>query len=119
MEGAYNGTSKLFYITNKKITTTSRKARSTGSRKINPRKEEIFGPYTNVKGMKKTLSVINKLYKIRNCNLILNKNNIEKKKFKVCLEYHIGNCKGPCAGHQTEKNYLQDIQEIKSILLGR
>ena len=48
------------------------------SRKINPRKEEIFGPYTNVKGMKKTLSVINKLYKIRNCNLLLNKNNIEK-----------------------------------------
>jgi len=89
------------------------------SRKINPRKEEIFGPYTNVKGMKKTLSVINKLYKIRNCNLILNKNNIEKKKFKVCLEYHIGNCKGPCAGHQKEKDYLQDIQEIKSILLGK
>ena len=89
------------------------------SRKINPTKEEVFGPYTNVKGMKKTLSVINKLYKIRNCNLILNKNNIEKKKFKVCLEYHIGNCKGPCAGHQKEKDYIQDIQEIKSILLGK
>ena len=89
------------------------------SRKINPIKEEIFGPYTNVKGMKKTLSVINKLYKIRNCNLILNKNNIEKKKFKVCLEYHIGNCKGPCAGHQKEKDYIKDIQEIKSILLGK
>ena len=89
------------------------------SRKINPIKEEVFGPYTNVKGMKKTLSVINKLYKIRNCNLILNKNNIEKKKFKVCLEYHIGNCKGPCAGHQKEKDYIKDIQEIKSILLGK
>ena len=89
------------------------------SRKINPIKEEVFGPYTNVKGMKKTLTVINKLYKIRNCNLILNKNNIEKKKFKVCLEYHIGNCKGPCAGHQKEKDYIKDIQEIKSILLGK
>ena len=89
------------------------------SRKINPIKEEVFGPYTNVKGMKKTLTVINKLYKIRNCNLILNKNNIEKKKFKVCLEYHIGNCKGPCAGHQKEKDYIQDIEEIKSILLGK
>jgi len=89
------------------------------SRKINPIKEEIFGPYTNVKGMKKTLSVINKLYKIRNCNLILNKSNIEKKKFKVCLEYHIGNCKGPCVGYQKEKDYNQDIQEIKSILLGK
>ena len=89
------------------------------SRKINPIKEEVFGPYTNVKGMKKTLSVINKLYKIRNCNLILNKSNIEKKKFKVCLEYHIGNCKGPCVGYQKEKDYNQDIQEIKSILLGK
>ena len=89
------------------------------SRKINPIKEEVFGPYTNVKGMKKTISVINKLYKIRNCNLILNKSNIEKKKFKVCLEYHIGNCKGPCVGYQKEKDYNQDIQEIKSILLGK
>ena len=89
------------------------------SRKINQIKEEVFGPYTNVKGMKKTISVINKLYKIRNCNLILNKSNIEKKKFKVCLEYHIGNCKGPCVGYQKEKDYNQDIQEIKSILLGK
>ena len=89
------------------------------SRKINAEKEEIFGPYTNIKSMRETLSLIKKLYKVRNCNLALNEKNIEKKKFKVCLEYHIGNCKGPCAGFQTEENYLQDIKEIRSILSGK
>ena len=89
------------------------------SRKVNIEKEEIFGPYTNVKSMRDTLSLIKKLYKIRNCNLALNAKNIKKKKFKVCLEYHIGNCKGPCSGFQNEDNYLKEVKEIRSILSGK
>ncbi len=89
------------------------------SRKVNIEKEEIFGPYTNIKSMRETLSLIKKLYKIRNCNLALNAKNIKKKKFKVCLEYHIGNCKGPCSGFQNEDNYLKEVKEIRSILSGK
>ena len=62
---------------------------------------EYFGPYTPVKMINTLLELIGQLYKLRTCSLNLTKENIEKKKFKVCLEYHIGNCKGPCEAHQT------------------
>lgn len=89
------------------------------TRKINHQKEDVFGPYTNVKSMRSILKLIKNLYKIRNCNYVLSSKNIENKKFKVCLEYHLGNCKGACENMQEETEYLKDINEIKNILKGR
>ena len=77
-----------------------------------------FGPFASVKMMNLVLELISKLYKIRTCNLNLSEENIQKKKFKVCLEYHIGNCKGPCEGLQTIKDYDETILEIKEIIKG-
>ncbi|MEL6560334.1 MAG: GIY-YIG nuclease family protein, partial [Bacteroidota bacterium] len=76
------------------------------TRRIDKNKGEYFGPYTSVKAMNNVLDLIRKLYKIRTCNLLLSANNIEQKKFKVCLEYHLGNCLGPCEGYQKEDDYL-------------
>ena len=64
------------------------------------------------------LELIQKLFSLRNCNLKLEEEAIAKHKFKVCLEYHIGNCKGPCVGLQSEKDYLNTITQIKSIVKG-
>ena len=77
-----------------------------------------FGPFASVKVMNAVLDLIKKLYKLRNCNLKLTKENIQSKKFKVCLEYHIGNCKAPCVGNETEEEYNQTIDEIKEIIKG-
>ncbi len=77
-----------------------------------------FGPYASVKMMNTLLELIKQLYPLRNCNFNLTKSNIEAKKFRVCLEYHIKNCKGPCEAHQTEEDYLQNIQEVKEIIKG-
>ena len=68
--------------------------------------------------MHNVLSLIKKLYKIRNCTLSLTKKNVEAGKFKVCLEYHIGNCKGPCQAFQDESDYLGEIAQIRHILKG-
>ncbi|MEG0697447.1 MAG: GIY-YIG nuclease family protein, partial [Algoriella sp.] len=62
---------------------------------------EYFGPYSSVKTMKVLLGLIKELYQIRTCNYDLSDKNIENNKYKVCLEYHIGNCLGPCEGYQT------------------
>ena len=88
------------------------------TRKINLKKEKVFGPYTNIKSMRNVLEIIKKIYKIRTCNLKLSKENIDKKLFKVCLDYHIGNCLGPCEKKQEEKNYLKDINQIQDLLKG-
>tara|TARA_B100000683_G_scaffold232639_1_gene234789 strand:+ start:3730 stop:5523 length:1794 start_codon:yes stop_codon:yes gene_type:complete len=77
-----------------------------------------FGPYTSVKLVRTLLDFINQLYPLRNCNLNLNKENIKKKKFKLCLEYHIGNCLAPCEGFQSEKSYNLGIDHLKQILKG-
>jgi excinuclease ABC subunit C len=79
---------------------------------------EYFGPYTSVKMVNTLLELITHLYKLRNCNLNLSEENISRKKFKVCLEYHLGNCKGPCEGLQTFEAYDQSIREIRQILKG-
>lgn len=79
---------------------------------------EYFGPYTSVKSMKTVLDLVKQLYPIRTCQLKLDKESIDKKKFKVCLEYHIGNCKGPCEGKQTEQDYLEMITQIRTIVRG-
>ena len=77
-----------------------------------------FGPYTSVKMVNTLLDLIQELFKLRDCNLNLSKSNIQSSKFKVCLEYHIGNCKGPCVGDENEDDYLLKIGQIKHILKG-
>jgi excinuclease ABC subunit C len=77
-----------------------------------------FGPYASVQMVKTILDVIRRLFPLRNCNLNLSQANIEKKKFKVCLEYFLGNCKGPCEGLQMEEEYNENIRHIKEILKG-
>ncbi|MFT6210467.1 MAG: excinuclease ABC subunit C [Bacteroidia bacterium] len=79
---------------------------------------QYFGPYANVKMMYTLLDLIRQLYPLRTCNLKLTQENIQAEKFKVCLEYHIGNCKGPCIGKQTEEDYETAIQHIKKIIKG-
>jgi excinuclease ABC subunit C len=79
---------------------------------------KYYGPYTSVRAMKSVLELIRNLYYVRTCNLNLSSENIEKGKYKVCLEYHIGKCKGPCIGLQTEDDYLHDIRLAEDILKG-
>ncbi len=79
----------------------------------------FFGPYANVVAMKSVLDLVRKLYTIRTCSYNLSKANIEKGKFKVCLEYHIGNCKGPCEGLQSQEDYNHDIEQALNVLKGR
>ncbi|MGN0020505.1 MAG: excinuclease ABC subunit UvrC [Sphingobacterium hotanense] len=78
-----------------------------------------FGPYASVGMMHIVLDMIRELFPLRTCNLSLSQENIAKGKFKVCLEYQIGNCKGPCEGYQTEEDYNQNLSDIKDILNGK
>ena len=80
---------------------------------------EYFGPYTSMFYAKKAYETIVKLFPLRTCSLALNKENIRKNKFKVCLEYHIDNCLGPCESHQSEDDYMKNIEQIRNILLGK
>jgi excinuclease ABC subunit C len=77
-----------------------------------------FGPYPSGKVMHTLLDLIKELYTLRTCALDLAPEKISKEKYKVCLEYHIGNCKGPCAGHQTESAYLEQVEQIRQLLKG-
>lgn len=77
-----------------------------------------YGPFASVRAMNAVLELIRKLYTIRTCSLLLSKENIRNQKFKVCLEYHIGNCQGPCEGKQEESDYLSDIEQAQHILKG-
>ncbi|WP_066835353.1 excinuclease ABC subunit UvrC [Rufibacter ruber] len=77
-----------------------------------------FGPYPSVTSMYVVLELIRSLYPLRTCSYNLSPVNIQSGKFKVCLEYHIGNCKGPCEGLYEEEEYNQHIQQIKNILSG-
>ena len=79
---------------------------------------EYFGPYTSMKTVHTLLDLIKGLYQLRTCNYDLSKDKVEAGKYKVCLEYHLGNCKGPCEDLQTETDYHQNIIAIKEILKG-
>ncbi len=79
---------------------------------------EYFGPYTSVKTARALLSLIKELYPLRTCAYYLSEENIRSKKYKICLEYHIKNCKGACEGLQSEEDYIKDIKEIRNILKG-
>ncbi|MCE3279673.1 MAG: excinuclease subunit [Bacteroidetes bacterium] len=77
-----------------------------------------FGPYASVRVMNMVLELIRQLFNLRNCNYQLTEDNIKAGKFKVCLEYHIGNCAAPCVGKETEEEYNQTIAAIKDIVKG-
>ncbi|PKP30113.1 MAG: excinuclease ABC subunit C [Bacteroidetes bacterium HGW-Bacteroidetes-16] len=77
-----------------------------------------FGPYASVRMMKTILEIIKQLYQLRTCTLKLSQNEIQTGKYKVCLEYHLGNCKAPCIGKQTPEDYEDTIVQIKSIIKG-
>ena len=79
---------------------------------------EYFGPYTNFKTVNTILGLIKELYPLRTCNYDLSEINIKAGKYKVCLEYHIGNCKGPCEGLETLENYQKQVDAIREILKG-
>ncbi|MGC6285657.1 MAG: excinuclease ABC subunit UvrC [Polaribacter sp.] len=79
---------------------------------------EYFGPYTSVKTVKILLDLFKELYHLRTCKYDLSVENIENGKFKVCLEYHLKNCKGPCEGLQSQEEYDKDIKAIKNIIKG-
>ena len=88
------------------------------TRKIIRKEGTYFGPYSHVPSMMAVLELIKKLYNLRTCHLALTPENISQGKFKVCLEYHIKNCKGPCIGLQSHEEYMKQIAEIKEILKG-
>jgi excinuclease ABC subunit C len=86
-------------------------------RKINDG-SEYLGPFTSVGKVRELLDFVKANIQLRTCNLNLTETNISKHKFKVCLEYHLGNCKGPCEGHQTAEDYKEGLQQIRNILKG-
>jgi excinuclease ABC subunit C len=88
------------------------------TRKYIPKQGEYFGPYSSVGAMNSILELVRQLYSIRTCSLLLSTENISEKKFKVCLEFHIGNCKGPCEGLQEEIAYNEEIAQARYILKG-
>ena len=79
---------------------------------------EYFGPYTSFKTVNTILDLVKELYPLRTCNFDLSPANINKGKFKVCLEFHIGNCKGGCEGYETAENYQIQVNAIREILKG-
>lgn len=80
---------------------------------------KYFGPYTEVKNMKVTLRLMNKIFKIRSCKYDITEEAIAKKKFKVCLDYHIRKCEGPCEGLVTQLHYNQMVNQVVKVLRGK
>jgi excinuclease ABC subunit C len=80
---------------------------------------KYFGPYTDVKNMKHSLHLINKIFKIRSCKLDLTEENITKGKFKVCLDYHIKKCEGPCEGLVSGPHYDGMVNQVDKVLRGK
>jgi excinuclease ABC subunit C len=88
------------------------------TRKIIHNGSSYYGPYSHVPSMSALLNLIKRLYPIRSCHLTLSPENIRMGKLKVCLEYHIKNCAGPCIGLQSHENYMKNIEQAKEILKG-
>lgn len=98
--------------------TKERFPRLIATREINTKKGTYFGPFTDTQTLAQMLELIKTLYPLRTCHYDLSEKNITEQKFKVCLNYHIKNCQGPCVGYQKEADYQQMIVEIKKILKG-
>ena len=88
------------------------------TRKVQKDGSEYFGPFTNFKTVRLLMNLIQELYPLRNCSYDLRPKSIESKNYKVCLEYHIGNCLGACVGEQNEADYDNQIGEIRALLRG-
>jgi excinuclease ABC subunit C len=88
------------------------------TRRVTKDGSEYYGPYTNFKIVNTILEMIKELYPLRTCNYDLSFGNIKSGKYKVCLEYHIGNCKGPCEGLESLENYQKQVEAIRQILKG-
>ena len=80
---------------------------------------KYFGPYTSKYRARILLDIVKVLFKLRTCNLDLSERNIKAGKFKVCLEYHIKNCKGPCVGYESQEDYDEKIRQVNNILKGQ
>ncbi len=93
-------------------------ARVFSTRKVIKDGSEYFGPYTSFKTVHTLLDLIKELYPLRTCNYDLSAENIRSGKYKVCLEYHLGNCKGPCEGHEPLDVYQDHVNAIREILKG-
>ncbi len=98
--------------------TNERFPRVFSTRKLLDDGSQYFGPYASVKVMHTVLDLVRKVYKLRSCRLALTEANVKAGKFRICLEYHIGNCKGPCEGLQQEAEYNAHIREIRDIIRG-
>ena len=79
---------------------------------------QYLGPFTSVARVRELLDFIKQTIQLRTCKLNLTENNIKKEKFKVCLEYHLGNCKGPCEGLQSADDYSQGLAQLKNLMKG-
>ncbi|MDY0083895.1 MAG: excinuclease ABC subunit UvrC [Ignavibacteriaceae bacterium] len=80
---------------------------------------KYFGPYTDVKSMRTSLKIINQIFKVRSCKLDLTEENIAAKKFRVCLDFHINKCDGPCEGLIQPKEYNDMVNEVIKLLKGK
>ncbi|MEM0993007.1 MAG: excinuclease ABC subunit UvrC [Bacteroidota bacterium] len=89
------------------------------TRKVVKDGSQYFGPYTSKSRIKVILELIKTLFPLRTCSLNLTEENIQKGKFKVCLEYHIKNCKGPCEDLESEETYNEKIEQVRNILKGK
>ena len=88
------------------------------TRKVIKDGSEYFGPYTSVKTARALLDLIQELFQLRSCSFDLNKANVKEGKYAVCLDYHIGNCKGPCEDLQSEEDYNSNIKAIRNLIKG-
>ncbi len=88
------------------------------TRKKNISQFEYYGPYPSINSVRSLLETIKEIFPLRTCNYVLSKENIEKKKFRPCIDYHIGKCKAPCVGLQSEEEYNKNITQIKKIIKG-
>ncbi|MEL6485087.1 MAG: GIY-YIG nuclease family protein, partial [Bacteroidota bacterium] len=88
------------------------------TRKLIKDGSEYYGPYTSMKTVRTLLDLVKSIYPLRTCNYDLSEEKIEAGKYKVCLEYHLKNCKGPCVGYQDEAEYHAQITNIRDIIKG-
>lgn len=88
------------------------------TRTINKRYGSFYGPYSHISSMYAILEIVKKLYKPRTCRFPITKEGIEQKKYKPCLEYHLGNCGAPCIGKQSYEDYQQNMVQARQILKG-
>ena len=89
------------------------------TRRVEKDGSEYFGPFTNYKTVRTIMDIFSNLYNLRTCSYDLSKENIDNKKYKVCLEFHIGNCLGGCEGKQSKEDYLIYISNIRDFLKGK